>query len=105
LFGFESNQRPTTKNIKVSFPKHAVHKVDSLAGRYYIIDRRKYLRASIIPVKESEENPNEPDYENSQEQHLRNLAKNRPERVTTPVPIIEESIAKTKPRRGFTVYE
>jgi len=36
--------------------------------------------------------------------NLRNLAKNRPERDTTPLPI-EESIAKTKPRRGFTVYE
>jgi transposase InsO family protein len=103
LVRFRIKPKTYDKKYKSQFSK-TIHKVDSIDDRYYIIDGRKYLRANIIPVQESEENPNEPDYENSQEQHLRNLAKNRPERDTTPLPI-EESIAKTKPRRGFTIYE
>ena len=93
------------KKYKSQFTK-GVHTIQSKIGRYFVVSglERKYLRSFILPVHAVEENVNEPEYEGSNEQHLRNLAKNRPVRDNAPLPV-ESSIAKTKPRRGFVVYE
>jgi hypothetical protein len=93
------------KKYKSQFSK-GVHTIQSKIGRYFIVSGldKKYLRAFILPVHAIEENMNQPEYQNSREEHLRNLAKNRPVRVNALLPV-ESSIAKTKPRRGFVLYE
>jgi hypothetical protein len=93
------------KKYKSQFTK-GVHTIQSKIGRYFVVSglERKYLRSFILPVHAVEENVNEPEYEGSNEQHLRNLAKNRPVRDNAPLPV-ESSIAKSKPKRNFTVYE
>ena len=93
------------KKYKSQFSK-GVHTIQSKIGRFYVVSGldKKYLRAFLLPVHTVEQNMNAPEYEGSQEEHLRFLSKNKTERVNVPLSV-NNSIAKTKPRRGFTVYE
>ena len=87
------------KKYKSQFSK-GVHTIQSKIGRYFIVSGldKKFLRAFLFPVYAVEENMNEPEFEGSNEQHLRFLSKNKPERVNVPLDV-EQSIAKTKPKR------
>ena len=94
------------KKYKSQFTK-GIHTIQSKIGKFYVVsglEKRHYLRSFILPVHAVEANMNEPENEGSNEQHLRNLAKNRPARENAPLPV-ESSIAKSKPRRGFVVHE